>query len=110
MHSSGGYFGPRLEFWGLLLPLSALLPPALLAAPMLGACVALGPVLRQTRLIEREGCSVVISSDSSVLPEVGVPPPAESFHSKITVLSCKKERKENTGRATITLQLANGAR
>lgn len=46
-----------------------------------------GPVLRQTRLIEREGCSPLISSDSSVLPEVGVPPHAESFHSKITVLS-----------------------
>lgn len=36
-----------------------------------------GPVLRQTRLIEREGCSLLISSDSSVLPEVGVPPHAE---------------------------------
>lgn len=50
-----------------------------------------GPVLRQTRLIEREGCSLLISSDSSVLPEVGVPPHAESFHSKITALSWKTQ-------------------
>lgn len=87
-HRSGQYFSPRLEVWGF----SPLLPPALLAVPSLGACSgAPGPVLRQTWLIEREGCCLLISSDSSVLPEVGVPPHAESFHSKIKALSWKTQ-------------------
>lgn len=69
-------------------------------------CVgAPGPVLRQTRLIEREGCSLLISSDSSVLPEVGVPPHAESFHSKIAVLSWKTQTVPR-----LPGQLAKGAR
>lgn len=50
-----------------------------------------GPILRQTWLIERKGYSLLISSDSSVLPEVGVPPHAESFHSKITALLWKTQ-------------------
>lgn len=79
---SGWSSSPHLEFWGL----SPLLPPALLVVPSLGASALLA-VLRQTRLIEREGCSLLISSDSSVLPEVGVPPHADSFHSKIRALS-----------------------
>lgn len=65
-------------------------PPALLAVPSLWLC-APGPVLRQTWLIERESCSLLISSDSSALPEVGVPPRAESFHGEITPPSRKTQ-------------------
>lgn len=53
------------------------------------------PFLDRHWLIEREGCSLLIGCDSSVLPEVGVPPRAASFHSEITALS---RRKKNTGR------------
>lgn len=48
------------------------------------------PFLDRHWLIEREGCSLLMGCDSSVLPEVGVPPHAASFHSEITALSRRK--------------------
>lgn len=86
---SGQYFSP--PFGGLgPLPSPPTCSPRCSFAGRLGSA-APGPVLRQTRLIEREGCSPLIGSDSSVLPEVGVPPHAASFHSKITALSRKTQ-------------------
>lgn len=74
---------------------SPLLPPALLVflrrsprAPSLPASF-----LDRHWLIEREGCSLLIGCDSSVLPEVGVPPHAVSFHSEITALSRRRRKK-----------------
>lgn len=75
--------------------LSPAFPPVLLTVPWwvpVWLCTgAPGPVLGQARLIEREGCSLLISSDSSILPEVGVLPHVESFHSDVTVLLWKKQ-------------------
>lgn len=84
---SGWVFSPCLEFWDF----SPLLPTCSPCCSFAGWLCAPGPVLRQTWLIERESCSLLISSDSSALPEVGVPPRAESFHGEITVLSRKTQ-------------------
>lgn len=57
------------------------------------------PFLDRHWLIEREGCSLLISCDSSVLPEVGVPPRAASFHSEITALVEEKKTQAAITRA-----------
>lgn len=84
---SGWVFSPCLEFWDF----SSLLPTCSPCCSFAGWLCAPGPVLRQTWLIERESCSLLISSDSSALPEVGVPPRAESFHGEITAPSRKTQ-------------------
>lgn len=71
-----------------------LISAALSASPTCSSCCSFhwrtvwlcagapGPVVGQARLIEREGCSLLIRSDSSVLPEEGVPSHAENVHRK----------------------------
>lgn len=90
--------------FGASLLSSLLLPPALLVflrrsprAPSLPASF-----FDRHWLIEREGCSLLIGCDSSVLPEVGVPPHAVSFHGEITALCRRKKEKKKKAQAAIT--------